>query len=398
MTSQPPLAGVRVIDLTRVLAGPYCTMMLGDLGAEVLKIESPDGDDTRQWGPPFAGGESAYYLCVNRNKKSMTLNLKNAEGREIARELARRGDVLVENFRVGAMAEWGLSYPELRAINPRLIYCAITGYGQTGPYKDRAGYDFAIQAEGGMMSITGEPDGAPMKVGVAMADITTGLFAANAILAALYEREKSGQGQFIDIALLDAQVATLANVASSYLVSSQPPQRYGNAHATVVPYQLFPTRDGSLVVGIGTDRQWQKFCALIGRDDLARDARFATNPARVRNRAELIPPLEKIFAALGTAEWLARLQNAGIPCGPINTVDQVLNDAQVLHREMVVEMQHPTAEKIKLVGTPLKFSRTPARIVLPPPLLGEHTAEILRGLLGLSAEEIARLREEGVIT
>ncbi|MBI3912895.1 MAG: CoA transferase [Chloroflexi bacterium] len=397
MLNKHPLDGVRVIDFSRVLAGPYCTMMLGDLGAEVIKIESLDGDDTRQWGPPFAGGESAYYLGANRNKKSITLNLKDAKGREIARKLASGADVLVENFKVGTMDGWRLGYGELKELNPRLIYCAITGYGQTGPYKDRAGYDFVAQAEGGIMSITGEPDGAPMKVGVAIADITTGLFALNAILAALYEREKSGGGQFIDVALLDSQVAWLANVASSYLISGNAPQRYGNAHATIVPYQAFTTRDGSIVVAIGADRQWQKFCALIERDDLARDARFATNPARVENRTALIPALEKVFAARDSAAWLALLQAEGIPCGPINSIEQVFQDAQVLRREMLIEMPHPTAGKIKLVGTPLKLSRTPARITLPPPLLGEHTGEVLREIVGLSDEEIQKLREAGAV-
>lgn len=392
------LADLLVVDLSRVLAGPYCTMMLADLGAQVLKIEVPGrGDDTRQWGPPFAGGEAAYYLSVNRGKKSVTLNLKTEAGRQIVRELAHRADVLVENFRVGTMEEWGLGYQDLQAINPGLIYCAITGYGQDGPYRDRPGYDFIIQAQGGIMSITGPVEGPPMKVGVAIVDITAGLYAAVAILAALHERQRSGQGQFIDIALLDSQVAWLANVGSNYLISGQRPRRYGNAHANIVPYEPFPTRDGWIAIAVGNDRQWQQLCALAGWDDLASDPRFTTNPLRVENREILVPILQERFRQETSRVWEEKLLAAGIPCAPIQTIDQVFADPQVLARGMLVELPHPTAGTVRLAGSPLKLSRTPVQLTEPPPLLGQHTDEVLATYLGYSAEKIARLREEGVI-
>lgn len=392
------LADLLVVDLSRVLAGPYCTMMLADLGAQVLKIEVPGrGDDTRQWGPPFAGGEAAYYLSVNRGKKSLTLNLKTKAGREIVRELARRADVLVENFRVGTMEEWGLGYNDLQAINPGLIYCAITGYGQDGPYRDRPGYDFIIQAQGGIMSITGPVEGPPMKVGVAIVDITAGLYATVAILAALHERQRSGQGQFIDIALLDAQVAWLANVGSNYLISGERPRRYGNAHANIVPYEPFPTRDGWIAIAVGNDRQWQQLCALAGWDDLASDPRFTTNPLRVENREILVPILQERFRQEASRVWEEKLLAAGIPCAPIQTIDQVFADPQVLARGMLVELPHPTAGAVRLAGSPLKLSRTPVQLTEPPPLLGQHTDEVLATYLGYSVEKIARLREEGVI-
>lgn len=392
------LADLLVVDLSRVLAGPYCTMMLADLGAQVLKIEVPGrGDDTRQWGPPFAGGEAAYYLSVNRGKKSVTLNLKSEAGREIVRELARRADVLVENFRVGTMEEWGLGYQDLQAINPGLIYCAITGYGQDGPYRDRPGYDFIIQAQGGIMSITGPVEGPPMKVGVAIVDITAGLYAIVAILAALHERQRSGQGQFIDIALLDSQVAWLANVGSNYLISGERPRRYGNAHANIVPYEPFPTRDGWIAIAVGNDRQWQQLCALAGWDDLASDPRFTTNPLRVENREILVPILQERFRQETSRVWEEKLLAAGIPCAPIQTIDQVFADPQVLARGMLVELPHPTAGTVRLAGSPLKLSRTPVQLTEPPPLLGQHTDEVLATYLGYSAEKIARLREEGVI-
>jgi formyl-CoA transferase len=394
----PPLTDLLVLDLSRVLAGPFVTMMLADLGAEVIKVERPDGgDDTRQWGPPWAGGESAYYLSINRNKKSITLNLKTDKGREILRELAGRADVLVENWRAGTMEDWGLGYEALRGFNPGLIYCSITGYGQTGPCCDRPGYDFIIQAEGGVMSITGPAEGPPMKVGVAIVDLTAGMFAAISILAALHERERSGQGQYIDMALLDAQVAWLANVGSNYLVSGQRPGRYGNAHPNIVPYEPFATADGWIAVGVGNDRQWQLLCALAGWADLAADERFATNPQRVEHRDILVPILQKRFQARASDEWRADLLAAAIPCGSMNYIDQVFSDAQVLARDMLVELPHPTAGSIRLVGSPLKLSRTPVRIVEPPPLLGQHTQAVLSEYLGYTPADINHWRDEGVI-
>ena len=394
----PPLTDLLVLDLSRVLAGPYCTMMLADLGAEVIKVEVPgQGDDTRQWGPPFVGGEAAYYLSVNRNKKSLTLNLKSERGREILRQLAHRADVLVENFRVGTMDEWGLGYEALQEMNPRLIYCAITGYGQTGPYRRRPGYDFIIQAEGGIMSITGPIEGPPMKVGVAIVDITAGLYAGMAILAALHERERSGQGQYIDIALLDAQVAWLANVGSNYLASGQRPDRYGNAHPNIVPYEPFPTSDGWIAVGVGNDRQWRQLCATAGWEDLAADLRFASNPQRVENRAALVPMLQERFRQRSTEEWRTMLLKDGIPCAPINAIDQVFADPQVLARGMCVALPHPTAGTVRMAGSPLKLSRTPVRLDRAPPLLGQHTDEILRAHLDYTDQEVAHLRAEGVI-
>lgn len=395
---QQPLEGFRILDLSRVLAGPYCTMLLGDLGAEVIKVERPGvGDDTRAWGPPFAEGESAYYLCTNRNKKSITVNLKSPAGQEIIRQLARISDVLVENYKVGELAALGLGYEDLKQINPGLVYCSITGYGQTGPDRDLPGYDFVIQGRGGVMSITGEPDGEPMKVGVAVVDITAGLYAANAIQAALLARGKTGKGQAIDIALLDAQVAWLANVASNYLVSGKQPGRFGNAHPTIVPYQSFRARDGFFCLAVGNDGQWQKLCALVQQPELAQDSRFATNPARVQHREELIPRLQEIFQAEEVDSWLEKVAAAGIPCGPVQTIDQVFSDPQVLARDMVWMMPHPTAGEVSLVGSPLKLSETPVTGRLHPPLLGEHTEEILTSILGYSAEEIVRLRKESVV-
>lgn len=393
-----PLEGFRILDLSRVLAGPYCTMLLGDLGAEVIKVERPGvGDDTRAWGPPFADGESAYYLCANRNKKSITVNLKAPAGQAIIRQLARSSDVLVENYKVGELAALGLGYEDLKLLNPGLVYCSITGYGQTGPDKDLPGYDFVMQGRGGVMSITGEPDGEPMKVGVAIVDITAGLYAANAIQAALLARSKTGTGQAIDIALLDAQVAWLANVASHYLVSGNPPGRFGNAHPTIVPYQSFRARAGFFCLAVGNDGQWRKLCALLNQPELARDPRFATNPARVQHRATLIPLLQTIFQAREIDFWLEEIAAAGIPCGPVQTIDQVFSDPQVLARDMVWMMPHPTAGEVSLVGSPLKLSETPVSARLHPPLLGEHTEEVLTGVLGYTADHITRLRAEKAI-
>ncbi len=393
------LNGIKVLDLSRVLAGPYCSMMLGDMGADVIKVERPGaGDDTRQWGPPEAGGEAAYYLCVNRNKRSITVDLKKEQGREIIRSLAAKSDILIENYKVGTLPKMGLGYEDLKKINPGLIYCSITGFGQNGPYKDKPGYDFMIQGMGGVMSITGDPDGPPMKVGVAIVDITAGLFACSAILAALYHRTVTGRGQYIDVALLDAVVAWLANVGSNYLVSGEIPKRYGNAHPNIVPYEPFKCKDGTYIaLAVGNDRQWQDFCRLAGLDSLADDPRFATNPQRVIHRKELIPLVAQAMLQKTGDEWLEALDRLKIPCGPINTLDRVFSDPQVLAREMVAEVPHPAAGSVKLVASPMKFSDTPCVIERHPPLLGEHTEEILQEELGFSHEEIRRLREQGVI-
>lgn len=396
--SDPPLSGLRVLDLSRVLAGPFCTMMLGDLGAEVIKVEKPGtGDDTREWGPPFAGGESAYYLSVNRNKKSVTVNFKSEAGRRIIRQLAGQVDVLVENWRIGTMEAWGLGYDALRSLNPGLIYCSITGYGQNGPARNRPGYDFIIQAEGGLMSITGPVEGQPTKVGVAIVDQTAGMFATISILAALHERSRSGIGQYIDISLLDSQLGWLANVASNYFVTGLRPGRYGNAHPNIVPYELFATEDRWIAIGVGNDRQWELLCKLTGWEDLAENNRFATNPGRVQNRDELIPLLQERFQTRPSQEWLDLIQTAGIPCGSVNHIDEIFRDPQVLARQMLQEIPHPTAGTIKMAGSPLKLSRTPVRMDDAPPLLGQHTEEVLRQYLGVTSQDIQRLREEGAI-
>ncbi len=392
------LDGIRVLDLSRVLAGPYCTMMLGDLGAEIIKIEQPGvGDDTRRWGPPWTGGESAYYLCANRNKKSVTLNLKDERARDILRGLARQCDIVVENFKVGSLDRMGIGYDVLSTENPGLIWCSITGYGQDGPYAQRAGYDFVAQGEGGIMSVTGEVEGEPMKVGIAVVDITTALYASNAILAALHARDVTGKGQRIDASLLSSAVAWLANVGSSYLVSGEEPKRYGNAHATIVPYQTFKGRDQWFIVGVGNDRQFAALCNLMGHPEIASDERFTTNPRRVANRDVLIPLLQEIFETEDAGVWLAGMTEAGIPCGPINTVGQALEHPQVQHRGMVVEVPHPTAGSVKVVGAPVIMSETPTSVRSHPPLLGENTDEVLRDYAGLTTEQVAQLRDEGVV-
>ena len=375
-----PLQGIRVLDLSRVLAGPYCTMVLGDLGADVIKVEPPEGDETRGWGPPFAGGESAYYLCVNRNKRGIVINLKTDEGKKILRDLALRSDVLVENFRPGTLEKFGLDFTTLHEINPKLIYCSITGFGQTGSMKDKPGYDFMIQALGGLMSITGEPEGEPMKTGVAVVDLFAGQNAIIAILAALQARTLTGRGQHLDISLFDSQLGWLANVASNYLISGKLPKRHGNAHANIVPYQSFQASDGWFAIAVGNDKQFVRLCEMLGKPEIAADEKFATNSGRVRNRVEIIPLLASIFKDASVFEWLTKLDEAEIPCGPIQNFEQVFSMPTVKEREMLVKMDHPTIGKLPLVGSPLKMSDTPVQYRLHPPLMGEHTQEVLREL------------------
>ncbi|HYP40125.1 MAG TPA: CoA transferase [Chloroflexia bacterium] len=383
-----PLEGIRVLDFSRVLAGPYCTMMLGDLGADVIKVESPEGDDTRRWGPPYQGSESAYYLCCNRNKRGIVLDLGTAVGRETARELGIRSHVVVENFRLGTMEKWGLSYEALSAENPGLIYCSISGYGRTGPDAHLPGYDYVMQGAGGIMSVTGEPDGPPAKVGVAIVDLTAGMFSCSAILAALRVRDLTGRGQRIDISLLDSHLAWLANVGSNYLISGEVPSRYGNGHPNIVPYQTFATSDGWVVVAIGNDRQWQRFCLAIERPALLADPRFATNHARVEHRATLVPILEAIFRTRTTNEWVALCAEADVPAGPVNTVDRALNSPQALAREMVQSVDHPGIGLVRMVASPLKLEGTSPNIRHHPPMLGEHTEEVLREVLGVSEAQL----------
>lgn len=398
------LSDLLIIDLSRVLAGPYATMMLGDLGARVIKVEQPNkGDDTRRWGPPFtANGESAYFLAANRNKESITLNLKEPQGIALLKQLVARADVVVENFRVGQAQQLGIDYASLHESNSGLIYCSISGYGQTGPYRNRPGYDTVIQAQGGIMSITGPPPdatgaGEPYKVGVAIVDVSAGLHAAIAILAALHHRQKTGEGQYIDIALLDTQLSWLVNVASAYLVSGATPQRYGNAHASIVPYQAMPTADGWLMLAVGNDGQFVSLCEGVGLPALAMDARFATNPQRVANRSALIPILEARLRTQSTAHWLQALLAAGVPCGPVNDIPTALADPQAQARQMVQIVEHPLTGPVPLLGPAPKLSATPAQIRQAPPLLGEHTAAVLRELCGQDEAMIAELRRAGII-
>ena len=403
MTPTPlPLQGVRVLDFTRVLAGPFCTMLLADLGAEVIKIEEPArGDETRQWGPPWMGeGDaalSAYYLCANRNKRSLTLNLKHEQAQALARRLARQSQVVIENFKPGGMAAYGLGYDGLSAFNPALVYCSITGFGQTGPYSERPGYDFVIQAMSGLMSITGPVEGEPSKVGVAVTDVLAGLFAATSILAALRHAEQTGHGQHLDVSLLDASLASLVNVASNALVSGEAPARYGNAHANIVPYQTFRASDGDFALAVGNDRQFAALCGLIERPEWAQDERFATNPARVRYREALIPELQVIFATRPAAEWVEALLALGIPCGPVNDVATILRDPHVVARGLVQQIALTNGVVAAVVGHPVKFSQTPPQIRSSPPLHGADTEAVLSTLLDLSEDEIALLRHEGVI-
>ncbi len=409
MTKTKALEHLRVLDLTRVLAGPWCTQLLADLGADVIKIERPGGgDDTRAWGPPYlkdAQGrdtsEAAYYLAANRGKRSVTVDISRPEGQQLLRALAAKSDVVVENYKVGQLAKYGLDHQSLATVNPRLIYCSITGFGQSGPYADRAGYDFIIQAMGGFMSITGErddlPGGGPQKAGVAVSDLMTGMYATVAILAAVAQRERTGTGQHIDLALLDTVVAMLANMNMNYLVSGKPPGRAGNAHQNIVPYQVFAAADGHVVIAVGNDGQYVKFCAVAGRPELATDARFAKNADRVRNRSVLVPLLEDIVRARPAAFWTEKLEAAGVPCGPINSIAQALDDPQIRHRGLRIELPHPLAGTVPLVGNPIQMSASSAEYRRPPPLLGEHTDEVLREVAGLDAAAISALRAQRVL-
>jgi formyl-CoA transferase len=400
-----PLDNIRILDITRALAGPYCTMMLGDLGADVIKVERPgSGDETRGWGPPFVGkpygsypGESAYFIAANRNKRSLTVNIQSAEGQELIRRLVGISDVLVENYRTGDLDKLGLGYPDLHGLYPKLIYCSVSGYGRTGPYAERPGYDAILQAEGGMMSITGPVEGPPSRVGIPIIDITSGMFAATAILAALRARDITGEGQLVDISLFDSHIALLTNVASNYLVGGRPPHRLGNAHPNLVPYDAFPARDGWFVVGIANDKQWGLLCDLIARPDMKTDSRFAANRDRVTNREELGAELNRIFSQRDVDDWLADLVRAGLPCGRINSIAEVFSHPQAQAREMTLESEHSTAGTVRLPGFPYKLSQTPAEIHRPPPLLGEHTEEVLTGLLNYSTEEVVALRDQGAI-
>lgn len=403
------LSHIRVLDLSRVLAGPWAGQCLADLGAEVIKIERPgSGDDTRHWGPPYvpdgegnATREAAYFQCANRNKQSLTVDFTRAEGQQLIRDLVAQSDVLLENFKVGGLMAYGLDYASLQAINPRLIYCSITGFGQDGPYARRAGYDFMIQGLGGLMSLSGHPDGeagaGPMKVGVALTDILTGLYATVGVLAALHQREHSGVGQHIDVALLDVQVACLANQAMNYLCSGRVPARLGNAHPNIVPYQDFPTADGHFILAVGNDGQFGRFCEVAGLVELASDARFATNQARVIHRDQLLPLIRQATVFKTTAEWLQRLEQVGVPCGPINDLAQVFADPQVQARGLRVEMANSFGGVTPQVASPLRLSATPVQYRTAPPTLGEHTAEVLQRLLGLDEAAQRVLREQGVI-
>jgi len=397
------LQGLRVLDLSRVLAGPWSSQLLGDLGADVVKVERPDsGDDTRAWGPPWLQGddgqltaESAYYLCANRNKRSLTVDISTPDGQRLIQRLALEADILIENFKVGGLQAYGLDYQSLKALNPRLIYCSITGFGQTGPYANRPGYDFLVQGMGGLMSLTGRPDdtpgGGPLKVGVALTDILTGLYATVGILAAVAFRERTGMGQHLDLALLDVQVAALANQASNYLVGGQPPGRLGNAHPNIVPYQDFKTSDGFMIIAVGNDTQFDNLCRALGHAEWATDDRFRTNPARVAHREMLIGLIQGVAVHRTTDEWIQVMEAAGVPCGPINSLDKVFDNAQVRSRGMRIEMQHPVAGHVPLVANPIRMSESPVEYRLAPPGLGDDSAEVLRSWLGLTDSEIGRI-------
>ncbi|MFA9274974.1 MAG: CaiB/BaiF CoA transferase family protein [Candidatus Aquirickettsiella gammari] len=403
------LGHIRVLDLTRVLAGPWCSQNLADLGADVIKVERPgSGDDTRSWGPPYlkdsAGNntsEAAYYLAANRGKQAITVDISTPEGQEIIRALVMQSDVVLENYKVGQLQKYGLDYASLQLVKPDIVYCSITGFGQDGPYAQRAGYDFIIQGMGGFMSLTGErddlPGGGPQKAGVAITDLMTGMYATIAVLAALTHRDKTGEGQYIDMALLDVQVAMLANMGANYLHSGKAPQRWGNAHQNIVPYQTFATADGHIIVAAGNDNQYRKFVQIGDRPDLADDSRFLTNPLRVQHRDILVPMLADMVKTKTKAEWIDALEQAGVPCGPINNLDEVFHDPQVQARQMQIEMQHPSSGTVKLVGSPMKLSKTPVQYEQAPPLLGQHTEHCLRQLLHFDDAKIAHLKAMGII-
>ncbi|VWD08544.1 L-carnitine dehydratase/bile acid-inducible protein F [Burkholderia contaminans] len=403
------LSHIRVLDLTRVLAGPWCAQTLADFGADVIKVERPGaGDDTRHWGPPYLKdpdgadtAEAAYYLAANRNKRSVTVDIATPEGQQIVRELAAQSDVVLENYKVGQLKKYGLDYDSLRAVKPDLVYCSVTGFGQTGPYAHRAGYDFIIQGIGGFMSITGErdgePGGGPQKAGVAIADLATGLYSTIAVLAALAHRDRTGEGQYIDMALLDVQVALLANMNTNFLASGKPPVRWGNAHPNIVPYQTFQTRDGWIIVAVGNDGQFRKFVEAGGRPELADDERFATNPSRVRHRDTLVPILAEMVKARDKADWIGALEAAGVPCGPINDLGEVFDNEQVVARGMQVSLPHPCGADAKLVRNPIRMSATPPEACTAPPLLGAQTDDVLRDMLGYDDAKIASLRAKQAI-
>ena len=392
------LDGIRVLDLTRALAGPFCTLMLGDNGADVIKVEIPgSGDDTRKWGPPFIGEASAYYLSINRNKRSLTLNLQDAQAQEVFMKLAQDIDVVVENFTPGVMGRFGLDYDAVKAVNPKVVYCSISGFGQDGPYRNRPAYDQIMQGVGGLMSITGEPDGEPQKIGIAVTDIGAGMWSAFAIMAALNHRGKTGEGQYIDISMLDAQVAWLTYQAAFFFANGEAPKRMGAAHPTLVPYQAFMCKDGKYInVAVGSERIWERFCQGMEREDLKDHPDYATNSVRVNNRGAMVSMLQEIFLTRPVAEWVKDLQAANVPCGPINDLADVFADPQVLARNMYLEMAHPTLGSIKQTGLPIKFSLTPGGLDRHPPLLGEHNQEILKSL-GYSEADVQSLKAQSVI-
>lgn len=403
------LSHIRVLDLSRVLAGPWCAQNLADLGADVIKVERPGvGDDTRHWGPPFAQtpqgqdtAEAAYFISINRNKRSITVDISTPEGQDIIRALARDSDVVIENYKVGQLKKYGLDYDSLKLLKPDLIYCSVTGFGQTGPYAQRPGYDFIIQGLGGFMSVTGEaddlPGGGPQKAGVAIVDLFTGMYASSAILAAVIHRDRSGEGQYIDMALLDTQIAVMANISSNYLCTGVAPRRWGNAHPNIVPYQTFPTSDGWMIIAVGNDSQFRQFVKAGGREHLADDPRFANNPSRVAHRSVLVPLLTEMTMTKTKNDWIATLEKVNVPCGPINDLEEVFANEQVVSRQIEMQVPHPTAGTMKLVSSPMKLSATPVEVRMAPPTLGQHTDEVLRERLGMSAEQISALRNNQIL-